>query len=39
LPCVKDYIEHQKEHHAVENIFTRLEKVSMDDDGSPLENA
>jgi hypothetical protein len=27
------------EHHAVGNMFARWEKVSMDDDGSPLQHA
>ena len=39
LPWVVDYIGHQKEHHAAGKVFSRLEKVSLDDDGSPIEDA
>ena len=37
LPWVKEYIANQKEHHASKRVFVRLERVSMDDDGSPLD--
>lgn len=36
LPWVRAYIQNQKEHHATGRIQGRLERVSMDDDGSPL---
>jgi hypothetical protein len=36
LPWVLRYIANQKEHHAG-RIQWRLEKISMDDDGTPLE--
>ncbi len=36
LPWVLRYIANQKEHHACGRIETRLEAVSMDDDGTPL---
>ena len=39
LPWVRDYIQHQKEHHAVGRVYSRLEKVALDDDGSPIEDA
>jgi REP element-mobilizing transposase RayT len=39
LTWVMDYIAHQKEHPAAGRIYKRLEKVSLDDDGSPLEDA
>src|SRR5688572_11078827 len=37
LPWVQNYIANQKEHHAVGSVEARLEKVGMDDDGSPLD--
>jgi REP element-mobilizing transposase RayT len=36
LPWVLRYIASQKEHHASGRTEWRLEKVSMDDDGTPL---
>jgi hypothetical protein len=36
LPWVLDYIANQKEHHALSRTKARLERVSMDDDGTPL---
>jgi len=37
LPWVLDYIANQKEHHATGSIEARLEAISMDDDGKPLD--
>jgi len=37
LPWVLNYIANQKEHHASMRTKARLEKVSMDDDGRPLD--
>jgi putative transposase len=37
LPWVKEYIAHQKEHHATGTTHLRLEKVTNDDDGSPID--
>jgi putative transposase len=37
LPWVLRYIAHQKEHHAAGRTEWRLERVSMDDDGTPLD--
>jgi putative transposase len=37
LPWVQSYIARQKEHHATGRLKNRLERVSFDDDGSPLE--
>ena len=37
LPWVRAYIQNQKEHHARGRTQDRLERVSMDDDGSPLD--
>ncbi|HZL87014.1 MAG TPA: IS200/IS605 family transposase [Pirellulaceae bacterium] len=34
LPWVRAYIKNQKDHHASGRIQDRLERVSMDDDGS-----
>ena len=36
LPWVLKYIANQKEHHANGKTERRLEQVSMDDDGTPL---
>jgi hypothetical protein len=37
LPWVQTYIARQKEHHAAGTLEDRLERVSFDDDGSPLD--
>jgi putative transposase len=37
LPWVLDYIARQKEHHARGKVQTRLERTSLNDDGSPLD--
>jgi REP element-mobilizing transposase RayT len=37
LPWVRAYIKNQKEHHAKRSIEDRLERVSLDDDGSLLD--
>jgi REP element-mobilizing transposase RayT len=37
LPWVHNYIARQKEHHAAGTLEDRLERVSVDDDGSPLD--
>jgi hypothetical protein len=37
LPWVRAYIRNQKEHHASGSIQDRLERISMDDDGVPLD--
>jgi putative transposase len=37
LPWVKDYLARQKEHHQSGRVQPRLEKVTSDDDGSPLD--
>src|SRR5688500_6051876 len=37
LPWVLRYIANQKEHHAKGTTQLRLEKVSMDDDGTPFD--
>ena len=36
LPWVLKYIANQKQHHATGKTEPRLEKTTMDDDGSPL---
>jgi hypothetical protein len=37
LPWVLRYIANQKQHHAVGKIEARLERTSMDDDGTPFD--
>jgi hypothetical protein len=37
LPWVLRYIANQKEHHASGRTESRLEKVTMDDDGKPRD--
>ena len=37
LPWVQTYIARQKEHHAAGTLEDRMERVSFDDDGSPLD--
>jgi REP element-mobilizing transposase RayT len=37
LPWVQNYIARQKEHHAAGTLEDRMERVSLDDDGSPLD--
>lgn len=37
LPWVLEYIANQKQHHASGKVQARLERVSMDDDGTPLD--
>jgi hypothetical protein len=37
LPWVKEYIANQKEHYAAGKTHLRLERVTNDDDGSPLD--
>jgi REP element-mobilizing transposase RayT len=37
LPWVQNYIARQKEHHAAGTLEDRMERVSFDDDGSPLD--
>jgi REP element-mobilizing transposase RayT len=37
LPWVLNYIANQKEHHSAGSTQLRLERVSLDDDGTPLK--
>ncbi|HVX63699.1 MAG TPA: transposase [Pirellulales bacterium] len=39
LPWVLDYIAKQKEHHACGTTKRRLERITFDDDGTPLTSA
>jgi REP element-mobilizing transposase RayT len=38
LAWVVNYVEHQKERHQRRHVHERLERVSLDDDGTPLED-
>ncbi|MGI8981369.1 MAG: IS200/IS605 family transposase [Pirellulaceae bacterium] len=37
LPWVLAYVANQKSHHASGRVQRRLEKINLDDDGTPLE--